>query len=645
MAEWYFNERRQGHPSRETIASSFFAEDKINEFAGAIVREGTQNSRDNRLDENKPVRIRLTIGTANFVSSGLDTALWEHVAASPGGGEQAARHRNDQECRYLVVEDFNATGLRGDVKDDRLRTSSGNPKENNEWNFFFHAEGISSKRHGKLGSWGVGKYAYLDASYINSIFAYTVRTDEEDPGPYLLGRSVIKNHLINDVEFTQDGFWANRIEIDAQGVIHEPFDSESEEMKSFLNTFSISRKPNEYGLSIVIPYITEELDCEQLIEVVLSNYAMMIDWGELEIEIKDEKGETHEFTAANIHGQLGVMGEKYPSLAELLPELEICREGREVEETEIIKVSRPDLSRAPGWGDENGLWLDEEQREKFIKKLNAGEVVSVSVPVYIRKTTTDLEEWSQFSIFFKQSDTEGKHNGRFFRRGLCISAESYSLRDLRSLVYIDDKALSNFLVDAEGPSHMRWNEKEDKFKGSYEYGPSWLRVIKNAPDRVLKLVKDTGDSEDYSLAKNFFSFTSSESDNKDEGDDSSGGSGEDENDEVIVDVPPSKKREFTVTPLSNGGFKCRIDKEQLREGDFISFDISYAGSAWKSCDFNFELNPSSIQITGGTAVDRGGNMFTVKIDDAEKFKVEVTGFDSNRDLEVKPTVETVERIS
>ena len=44
-------------------------------------------------------------------------------------------------------------------------------------------------------------------------------------------------------------------------------------------------------------------------------------------------------------------------------------------------------------------------------------------------------------------------------------------------------------------------------------------------------------------------------------------------------------------------------------------------------------------------MDRGGNMFTVKIDDAEKFKVEVTGFDSNRDLEVKPTVETVERIS
>ena len=168
----------------------------------------------------------------------------------------------------MVIEDFNATGLRGDVRNDRLRDVDSKPKENNEWNFFY-AEGISSKRHGKLGSWGVGKYAFLDASYINSIFAYTVRMDERDPGPYLLGRSVIKSHTIDDVEFTQDGFWANRVQTDdGIGTVHEPFDSESEEMRSFLKTFTITRSNSDTGLGSD-SYIVEELNCEQLIEVVL----------------------------------------------------------------------------------------------------------------------------------------------------------------------------------------------------------------------------------------------------------------------------------------------------------------------------------------------------------------------------------------
>tara|TARA_Y100001970_G_scaffold166082_1_gene203101 strand:- start:4507 stop:6432 length:1926 start_codon:yes stop_codon:yes gene_type:complete len=641
MAEWYFNQRPQGVPTRDSISGAFFTDEVINDFAGALIREGTQNSRDNRLDENEPVKIRLTIGNTDFVNSNLDRDLWEHIEAAPDGGKQAASHREDHQCRYLVIEDFNATGLRGDVRNDRLRDADGKPKDNNEWNFFFYAEGISSKRHGKLGSWGVGKYAFLDASYINSIFAYTVRTDERNPGPYLLGRSVIKSHTIDDVEFTQDGFWAHRIEADdGVGVIHEPFDSETEEMRSFLNTFKISRGNSDSGLSIVIPYIAEQLDCEQLIQVVLSNYAMMIAWGELEIEIQDAEGERYEFTAENIHDQLKEKGEENPDLAELLPELEICLTGREIKKEDLVIISRPSLSGQPSWNDENGLWLNEKEREKFVQKLDAGEVVGVSVPVYIneREKSNDTGLWSQFTIYFKQSDTEQKFSGRFFRRGLWISAETYALRDLRSLVYIDSQELSDFLVDAEGPSHTHWRHAEEKFKDKYMYGPTWLRLIKNAPSKILQLVKNTGENEDYNLAKNFFSLASTEEDNENKGDDS-GSTGEDETDGPIIVLPPSKK-DLNFTKLSNG-IRCTVNDEKFKNGDSVSFIVSYAGAGWKSCDFDFGLNPSLIQITGGTIIDKVNNNFSVKVDDVEKFKVEVAGFDVNRDLVVTTSIERI----
>ena len=365
---------------------------------------------------------------------------------------------------------------------------------------------------------------------------------------------------------------------------------------------------------------------------------MMIAWGELEIEIQDTEGEIYEFTAKNIRDQLSTIGEENPDLAELLPELEICLAGRKIKQEEIVSINKPSTSSQPSWDKENGLWLNEEERVKFMQKLDAGEVVGVAVPVYIQEQSNENGSWSQFNIYFKQSDTEQKYSGRFFRRGLWISAETYALRDLRSLVSIDSQDLSDFLVDAEGPSHTHWRQAEEKFKEKYRYGPTWLRLIKGAPSKILQLVKNTGEDEDFNLAKNFFSLASTNEDNDNEGDDT-GSTGGGETDGPIIDHPPSKK-DLNFKALSNG-IRCTVNGEKLNKGDSLSLTLNYAGTSWKSCDFDFGLNPSFVEITGGTIIDMVNNKLTVKIDDVQKFKAEVTGFDVNRDLDVTPTIERV----
>jgi hypothetical protein len=65
--------------------------------------------------------------------------------------------------------------------------------------------------------------------------------------------------------------------------------------------------------------------------------------------------------------------------------------------------------------------------------------------------------------------------------------------------------------------------------------------------------------------------------------------------------------------------------------------ITTKGSALKTynrVDFDFARTKLQVQLTGATVVKADANVLTLRIHEAD-FQVKVTGFDKNRDLEVR----------
>jgi len=96
---------------REASYEDTIAESKLSEFfsgkpSEAIVRESFQNSLDAINDQSAPVRIVLTLGTADStLFPEAYGALSEHWKAA--GHETAASGPS----RYLLIEDFNTKGF------------------------------------------------------------------------------------------------------------------------------------------------------------------------------------------------------------------------------------------------------------------------------------------------------------------------------------------------------------------------------------------------------------------------------------------------------------------------------------------------------------------------------------------------------
>ena len=191
-----------------------------------------------------------------------------------------------------------------------------------------HAEGKSSKSGADRGSWGVGKYTFLDASRPNLMFVYTVRSRSEGKGgngPLVMGISVLpKVHKVGNQTYKPDGYWAD-IQTDIAGEeMALPFDPESD-IPEKVQVFGLKRSEEETGLSIVVPYLYDEFTASALLRAVVRNYGVAIGWGSLTVEIEDEEGNTQSISNDNIREICSEEG-----LSDQLAELDLALWGRDL---------------------------------------------------------------------------------------------------------------------------------------------------------------------------------------------------------------------------------------------------------------------------------------------------------------------------
>lgn len=275
---------------RDSVSGEFFKNTRLE----SVVREAIQNSLDARDGTSETSVVRIFYSGASAAVPGSDYAaafrggkIDPHYAHKKSGLESVPSA--DEPCVYLTIEDFNTTGLTGDVTrrptDEELESDR---IKGNYYNYFFRENRSDKNGAGALGSWGAGKIMFMKASRLRTAFTLSVREDALHPR-FLAGRSVLMSHSVGGDTYAPD-YWFGVDEPCANPksdyMRKQPI-TDGKWIADFSKRFNLKRT-NEKGTSIVVPYLdvqdesgTDSFSQENIVCAVVKNFLLAIKGGEL----------------------------------------------------------------------------------------------------------------------------------------------------------------------------------------------------------------------------------------------------------------------------------------------------------------------------------------------------------------------------
>src|ERR1039458_89277 len=283
-SKWHFNPRRPCDRMRDSANDAFFTAESLENLSEALVREGIQNSidaaeRDTNGVWQITVRIRLiphsTPEARQFLAANFSSARQNFER---GLDRPNLEDLFDEDCGFLVFEDFGTKGLTGDILEWRLERAT-----QNAFFSFFRAEGNSAKSGENLGRWGIGKQVFPTASRLHAMFGLTVR--DGDPSRVLMGSAVVRTHSVGEQDFQPDGWFGCR---DSESDPVKPV-TDAHFIDSFANVFGLKRG-NSPGLSIVVPSIDERVNAEDIRRGIIRSFFWPILLGGLIVELEAPNG-------------------------------------------------------------------------------------------------------------------------------------------------------------------------------------------------------------------------------------------------------------------------------------------------------------------------------------------------------------------
>lgn len=615
---WQFNTWRPCDKRRDPIQGEFFAVEAIKAPGKALVREGTQNSLDARYeDETVRVHIRLSGGVPAPVIQPFFRGFEVHMRAPRSGLRDIPAP--DEDCRFLVFEDFGTKGLMGDPSAYRVPED----QENHFYNFF-RAEGRSNKRERSRGRWGVGKQVFPRASRVNVVFGLTIPADERRSR--LMGMAVLKSHQIDGVEYAPDGWFGNVAADEGAGMVL-PIEDE-DVIAAFAETFGVLRK-NEPGLSLVVPYCDPELSESNLVEAVLSGYFWPILRGALEVWVQTDSVQTI-LSANTLEEELAKLSPEVKD--EMVPLIQLAEWAQGCGEASFVRTRQDDAPRGWDWAADR---FEAEHLAAAQQVFRNGKRVGIRVPIAITPKG-DAPADTHFDLFLEREGSDTNRVPVYIRDGIIIpdvrqrGGRGWSaLRGVRSLVVAEDKAVSAFLGDAENPAHTEWQDNGDNFKDKYTQGKQALGFIITSAVEVARLLGEQDDEPDTEILADVFY---------------------DVEVERTVDtvepvppplppIPPPRPQPFVIAPTDSGFVVRDNSATDGAQAGKLLITAAYATrrrdafAAYHPSDFHFGRG-MDLELEGAHVEEVGGNSLLVKIDN-EDFRIAVTGFDVRRDVRVQ----------
>lgn len=658
LMQWHFAKAGSPQRQRNSTLDEHFAGSGSNR-AGDLVREGGQNSADAKLTD--PVRVRISFGelAANRAAV-YAVGLAEHAVdcAEQSKVESLRAVNPDAPCKYLTFEDFNTTGLTGQTEiERRYRTDPPNA-----FHTFFRAEGQTDKLEGtKQGSKGIGKVTFLAVSRARAVLGLTRRADGRS---LLFGTSVLLTHRHAGADYDGDA-WFGRIAPGSSRV--DPIEDESI-LAQFCEDFCLSRKTDETGFSLVVPWLDDDpedgVTAERVIDAILRDHALPILQGKLTFEVVDPDERKTVIDAPH-----------FLAVLDARPDAKLKAQVRPMAELATWALAHPPIApsdqlgihkeTAPAWSDD-GL-LAPEQRERLRDALDAGEPIALRVPVRIRRQARGAaEEISEFDVFLRKdppgslASAAAAVAGRggtvqFVRGGVLISAMGRQLAGYRGLVVATHPALAGFLRAAENPSHTKWSAKPQEVKDVYKYAPGTLSFVVDAPRELTRLLAGDPAERDARVWADLLGLPAGDlmlpgaggkgarkQKRPKKAGAGDGTSGTDTGNKTVT--PPVKKRPYDVivNPAA-GGFTVRPSglpfttalpaRVELRFAYYIRGKDPFA--KWTPKDFDMTRASAFPSMARNCEVQiREPNRLVLRLTDSD-FEFTMSGFDTRREPDCK----------
>ena len=91
---------------------------KLVDLVTALSRESGQNSSDSKLPKNKKLLLNYNLvekSDENLIDNSFLTSLYKHASHKNSGISRSRIPNKNSNYRYLVIEDYNTDGVRGDL--------------------------------------------------------------------------------------------------------------------------------------------------------------------------------------------------------------------------------------------------------------------------------------------------------------------------------------------------------------------------------------------------------------------------------------------------------------------------------------------------------------------------------------------------
>lgn len=598
----HFRNLPMGEMERDPTQRDQFNNDDVR-LVEALVRESVQNSLDASV--SVPVKVRFGIEKMDGHAAAeahrmLDTAqlnLHLELCGLPPISPDAV-------VRSLVIEDFGTSGLQGSL----------DSWDQGAFCDFWRRMGKSHKGGRALGRWGLGKLVFSSSSEARLLMGVTVRNGETER--LLMGQVVLKHHdLPGGIRVDSHGFYCDLAKDGMQLPLRQ-----QEVIQSFCDLFKVSRH-TEPGLSVVIPFLKSEIDEESILRAAVSNYFVPILFGRLVVEVAGThvNNETYSSVAQDVAGSDRALAETIGFVADI---------------SQRVSAGSPNLCvLSRGWAK---LAPDDviPNIEYFRDRFQSGEICDFRAPIQLKRKGGAVIN-THVDIYLRKTDIDV--DALFVRRSIVLTAERRYFRGRNTLCMLiaDDDGAAEFLADAENPAHTGCSASAEKVVAGWMSPRERLKEIRELPQKLYAAISVEDDVTDLGALIDIFSVAAK--DGIDAGDQGAS--------RISRPKLPSeisrRTNPYRIVP-AEGGFTVVGDSTVTAGCELVvsvAYDVVKGDPFLRHSPVDFDLSKSDIGIELDAVRITGATPSTVcLVADGGEFRVELTGFDPNRDLAVKVEV-------
>ena len=599
----------------------------------AFVREDLQNRVDARRDDHQgPVRCVIRKASlpkkliAKYFPEQFQGELIESLKQIPNPKERDQRRQKIEELfgsaslPVLIIEDFGTTGLNGPVNRKIPEKVEGEPlyHPTNALTCFLRRNGRSGKTGQSLGGAGLGRHVYYMASEISAKLIYTVPEDLAEfrdgalvsitPEPMFFGQSLqteLERKNGGDEEVLSG--YVHLTHPRASNDLAMPFGVHGQGRdvaETARKDFKLLRGPQDPGCSIIIPFPKATVSPELLLETIVSEFALPVLAGELEIEVQGDEVDSESILELSADENVNEANRFLKDVRAASPDCKVTIGPNQL---------RRELSADVFEGDE---------LQRLADRFQDGELVCVEVLLRFNETS---DGWGTLTVAARKLDDGQKGRGVVARQGLAIRdycGNAFSEPQNSCVLMKSVDALSTLLKRTEPASH-RVFEPGEILASECSEPKALIDRVRTLHHNLVAILGGLDREEDDSIFSDLFSS----------------GGGRDS-----VDPPPSQPDPFVMAmPDNDQSIRLHANPEyEAAAGESWNVLVvldSIHGSSRARRSFQagtFDLRSADLRVEGGQASVAAACQLRLTVDNPDAFELVIgpCGFPEWADVRV-----------